>query len=97
MEYKIVVSTLALEDIEKITDFYESINIQIVINFLDELEETYKTIQTNPYFQVKYKSYRSIPLKIFPFILIFEMNEDLKEVRILSCFHTSRSTKKYPK
>lgn len=97
MEYNIVVSTLALEDIEKITDFYESINIQIVINFLDELEETYKTLQTNPHFQIKYKSYRSIPLKIFPFILIFEINEDLKEVRILSCFHTSRSTKKYPK
>ena len=97
MEYKVIVSPLAFNDIEKITDFYEAITIEIVIRFLEELEEAYKVLSVNPHFQIKYKSYRSIPLKVFPFILIFEIDEYNKEIKILSCFHTSRSTKKYPK
>jgi plasmid stabilization system protein ParE len=66
MEYKVIVSPLAINDIEKITDFYEAITIEIVVRFLDELEEAYKVLSTNPHFQIKYKSYRSIPLKVFP-------------------------------
>ena len=38
MEYKVIVSPLAINDIEKITDFYEAITIEIVVRFLDELE-----------------------------------------------------------
>ena len=97
MECKVIVSPLAINDIEKITDFYEAITIEIVVRLLDELEEAYKVLSTNPHFQIKYKSYRTIPLKVFPFILIYEIDEYNKEIKILSCFHTSRSTKKYPK
>ncbi|WP_445719869.1 type II toxin-antitoxin system RelE/ParE family toxin [Flavobacterium sp.] len=89
MEYKVIVSPLANNDIEKITDFYEAITIEIVVRFLEELEEAYKVLSINPHFQIKYKSYRSIPLKVFPFILIFEIDEYNKEIKILSCFHTS--------
>ena len=42
MEYKVIVSPLAFNDIEKITDFYEAITIEIVIRFLEELEEAYE-------------------------------------------------------
>ena len=97
MEYKVIVSPLAINDIEKITDFYEAITIEIVIRFLEELEEAYKVLSINPHFQIKNKSYRSIPLKVFPFILIFLFFVYNKEIKILSCFYTSRSTKKYPK
>ena len=97
MEYTVLISPYALIEIEEITDFYESINSLVVLNFIESLEETYKTIRFNPHFQIKYKTYRSIPLKKFPFLLIFDLDENNKEIIILSCFHTSRSTKKYPK
>ena len=97
MEYKVIVSPLAINDIEKITDFYEAITIEIVIRFLEELEEAYKVLSINPHFQIKYKSYRSTRLKVFPYIVIFEIDQHKKEINILTCFQTARSTKKYPK
>lgn len=97
MEYKVVISSYALIEIEKITDFYESISALVVKKFVEELEHTFSAMAYNPHFQIKYKTYRSIPLKKFPFILIFDIEETNKEIKILSCFHTSRSTKKYPK
>jgi toxin ParE1/3/4 len=67
MEYKVIVSPLAFNDIEKITDFYKAITIEIVVRFLEELEEAYKVLSINPHFQIKYKSYRSISSKSFSF------------------------------
>jgi hypothetical protein len=77
--------------------FYESTSTLVVIKLINELEDTYKKVSFNPHFQIKYKSYKSIPLKKFLIILIFDFDENNKEIKILSCFHTSRSTKKYPK
>jgi hypothetical protein len=32
----------------------------------------------------------------FPYLLIFEIDELNQKIYILSCFHTSQDTKKYP-
>lgn len=96
MEYNVIISPYALLEIEEITDFYNSINILVLIKFTDILNESIKSLSYNPHFYIKYKTYRSLPLKRFPFILIFDIYENCKEVKILSCFHTSQNPNKYP-
>ena len=97
MEYNVIISPYALNEIEEITDFYNSINLLVLIKFIDILDESIQSLSCNPHFYVKYKTYRSLPLKRFPFILIYDIDENCKEVKILSCFHTSRNPNKYPK
>ena len=65
-------------------------------NFIIELEEAYKTLQSNPYLRIVYKNIRVIKLKKFPFALYLTLNEEDKKVSVLSCFHTKRNPHKRP-
>ena len=51
----------------------------------------------NPFFEIKIKNYRVLPLSKFPYIIIYKILEDTKIVDIVSIFHTSQNPKKYPK
>ncbi len=97
MDFKIIVSKKAQDEIENASDYYAEININLAFKFFSELTETYNKLELNPNYQIKHKNYRAIPLKIFPFLLFYIVDEDNKTVKILSCFHTSKNSKKYPK
>ncbi len=96
MEYKVVVTPLAQKDIEKSIEYYAEVSADTPLRFINAIENAYEALKVNPHFRVLYKNFRALPLKKFPFILVFIINEK-NEVIIKACFHTSKSTKKYPK
>jgi len=96
MNYKIIVSKRAQFEILDITDYYFQINLELAYKFYLKLEETYGYLIMYPYFQKRYKEFRIISIKKFPYILVFEIDENNKSVSILSCFHTSQNPEKYP-
>lgn len=96
MIYKIIISKRAQLEILDITDYYYHINLELVYKFYLKLEETYDYLKMYPYFQIRYKEFRVIMIKKFPYILVFEIDESNKSVYILSCFHTSKNPEKYP-
>lgn len=97
MDYKIIVSPKAQIEIEDILDYYFHISFTVSTKFYTELENAYKYLETNPHFQTRYKNYRAVPIKKFPYLLFFIIEEKTKTIKILSCFNTSRSPQKYPK
>jgi toxin ParE1/3/4 len=97
MDYKIIISPKAQIEIEDISEYYSQINFTILTKFYSELENAYKYLETNPHFQTRYKNYRAIPIKKFPYLLFFVIDETTKTIKVLSCFNTSRSPKNYPK
>ena len=97
MGFKVIVSKKAQNEIENATEYYAEINLNLALRFYNELSETYKKLELNPDYQVRHKNYRAIPLKVFPFLLFYVYDENSKFIKILSCFHTSKKTKKYPK
>ena len=97
MGFKIIVSKKAQDEIENASDYYAEINIDLAFRFYSALKETYNKLELNPNYQIRHKNYRAIPLKIFPFLLFYIADEENKTIKILSCFHTSKNSKKYPK
>lgn len=97
MIYKIIVSPKAQIEIEEISEYYFHISFSILTKFYTELENAYKYLEKNPHFQTRYKNYRAIPIKKFPYLLFFLIDETNKTIKVLSCFNTSRSPKIYPK
>lgn len=97
MGFKIIVSKKAQKEIENATEYYAEINLSLAHRFYCELSETYKSLILNPNYQIRHKNYRAIPLKVFPFLLFYVSDEKSKTIKILSCFHTSKNSKKYPK
>lgn len=96
MGYKIIVSPRAQKEIENAIDYYALYSVDAPANFIASLKEAYRTLETTPFFRVRYKNVRALKIKRFPHALYFIINEDKNTVRVLSCFHNKRSPNKRP-
>jgi len=66
------------------------------INFIAVLKAAYETLETNPFFEIRYKNIRSLKLKRYPYSLYFVINENKNTIKVLSCFHNKRNPEKRP-
>lgn len=96
MEYKIKVSKLATRNIDDAIGYYKKVSSSSAKNFKKRILEGYKFLKLNPFFVIKYNNVRALPVKKFPYILFFDVDEDNKIVSILSVFCTHQNPEKYP-
>ncbi len=96
MGFKVLVLLQAQREIDEAIAYYSEINKSIPAKFIEDLTTAYNTLSKNPYYQKRYLDFRGFPLKRFPFILFFDLNEKQYLVKIVSCFHTSKNPVKYP-
>lgn len=96
MVFKIVVSGLAASEIEETIEFYESRRKGLGKQFLEYFKGYLTILKTNPdLFSIKKPPfYRELPLKKFPFVIIYEIFQN--EVVIYSVFPASRNPTKKP-
>ncbi|WP_445455352.1 type II toxin-antitoxin system RelE/ParE family toxin [Flavobacterium sp. HNIBRBA15423] len=97
MVFDLIISKRAQFEIENAVEYHAEININLASKFYIQLDSAYQNITVNPYYQKRYKNFRGITITNFPFILFFIIEEKQQQIKILSCFHTSRDSKKYPK
>ena len=97
MAYKVIISPRAQKEIENAIDYYALYSVDAPVNFISLLTETYGSLESNPFFKVRYKNIRALKIKKFPYSLYFSINENNNTVRILSCFHNKRNPNKRPR
>jgi hypothetical protein len=98
MTYKVVVEPGAQADIDKAFEYYNSVtdNDKVLINFWNNIEQAYSALKINPFYQVRSKHYRALPLKNFPYLMFFEVLEKQRIVKVLALFNTPQDSTKYP-
>lgn len=97
MRFKIIVESDAQLDIEQACEFYKKLpNSKIEKIFLEDIKNAYKALKINPFYQIRTKRHRGIPLKNFPFLLFFEVDEYTSTVKIIALFNTHQDPEKYP-
>lgn len=96
MAYKILVSPRAQHEIENAIDYYALNSSKAPELFIKFLNGTYVTLETNPFFSIRYKNIRALKISRFPYTLYFVINETEQTVRILACFHIKRNPDKRP-
>jgi plasmid stabilization system protein ParE len=97
MSYNIIVSPIALKNIEEAVEYYIlKANKKIALDFLNDYKKTYKTLQLNPFYQFHDNNYSFFPFKKFPYIAFFIVDEISKTVFLNAVFHTSQNPDKYP-
>ncbi|MBC7641549.1 MAG: hypothetical protein H7174_04310 [Flavobacterium sp.] len=94
--YSIAVSLNAQEEIENIEALYFKISHKISDKFVLNLSHAYTILERNPFFGIRYKNYRAVTIEKFPYLLFYEIDEINKKIYILSCFHASINSEKYP-
>ena len=97
MKFKIVIEPRAIFDIQDAVDYYDSRQKGLGEYFYDTLNVHIESLKINPFFQIKYKDYHSLPIKKFPYIILYFLDEEKETVFILSVFNTSLNPIKYPK
>lgn len=95
--YRTIFSSKAQKEIAESWNWYEDRQLGLGDRFLKEITNNIRKIEQTPIrFPVRFKSYRETPVPVFPFLIIYRINEKKKIIRIVSVFHTSRNpTKKY--
>lgn len=97
MNYKIVVSPIASQNIEDAVEYYiYKASKKVAADFLKDYRKTYKALKTNPFYQFHDNNYRFLPFEKFPYISFFIVDEPSKTVLLNAVFHTSQNTDKYP-
>lgn len=97
MAYNLKILPSAEFDIDEAIQYYSKISESVLENFNTRLDEALLRIETNPFFQKRFKNIHALPLKKFSYIIFFEIFEEIKTVYILSVFCTHQNPKNIPK
>jgi plasmid stabilization system protein ParE len=98
MSYKIVVTPKAVQQIDDAIDYYKNkVSVKIARLFIEDYKITFKEILTTRYFKLFFEEFRGKPMKKFPFIIFYTVDETEKVIIIKAVFHTAQHPDKYPK
>lgn len=98
MSYKIVATPNAVQQIDDAVDYYKNkVSVRIARLFIEDYKRTFQEIQTTRYFKLFFDEFRGKPMKKFPFIIFYTIDEIEKVIIIKAVFHTAQNPDKYPK
>ena len=91
MNCSIAIRREAEIDLDEILVWYEIQKVGLGFDFIKQFEVTLQKILNNPYYTVTIlKEARRATLKRFPYEIVYRINEQNVEVRIIAIIHQSR-------
>ena len=75
MVFKIILDNRAFNDIDDAVDYYHKLSPPLTKRFVSDIRRAMKALTKNPFFQIRYKDYRCLPLKNFPFMIHYTVDE----------------------
>lgn len=90
MAFVIVIDPRALQDIQLAIDYYDEQQTGLGKQFEDALNQHLLILEKNPFYQVRYDDVHCLPLKKYPYMLHFTINEERKRIIIRAVFNTFR-------
>lgn len=95
MGFLVILDPRAIDDIQSAIDYYDDQLEGLGKRFDTELDEYLVLIKRNPYFQIRYDHIHCLPLKTFPYMIHFSINEDRKTLTVLAVLFTGASIEKW--
>lgn len=93
MAFKFKIEPTAFIDIQHEIDFYNDKKKGLGRKFWLELNNYFKSIRKNPFYQVRYDDVRCLPLKKFPAMIHFTVNEIQEIIIIRAIINTHKDPK----
>ncbi|MGB1039297.1 MAG: type II toxin-antitoxin system RelE/ParE family toxin [Flavobacteriales bacterium] len=90
MKYHVFLEPEAINDIQKSIDFYNSKRPKQGVKFEKIITQHLNTLKSNPFFRIRYDKVRCLPIKNYPFLIHFTIDEENRIVKVRSLFHTSK-------
>jgi mRNA-degrading endonuclease RelE of RelBE toxin-antitoxin system len=93
MHFTIRIEPEAGEDIQEGIDWYNEQQTGLGKEFHAAVKAHIKKLQTNPFYQVRYDNVHCLPLKKYPYMIHFTINEESRVVVVHAVLNTSRDPK----
>ncbi len=90
MEYKLLIEPLAKFDIQNEINYYNFKQKGLGKKFHTEVKTYLKAIKLNPFYQIRYDDIHCLPLKTFPIMIHYSVDEANKVIIIRALINTSR-------
>lgn len=87
--YAIVIEPRAFNDIQDAIFYYNALVVGLGEKFYNELDKCFESLEVSPFFQFRYKDIRCLPLKKFPYMIHFTVDETKNTVyvhAIINCY-----------
>lgn len=94
MAFKLKLEPLARLDIQQEINYYNSKQKGLGKRFHSEVKAAFTAIKKNPFYQVRYDDVHCLPLKVFPAMVHFTINEKNNTVIIRAIINTHKNPDK---
>jgi len=93
-EIKVKIEPEALQDIREITKWYTKVQPKLGKRFQNTIIKQIDSLHKNPHgYAIRYKEIRCLPVKKFPYMVHFYINEGNDTVEVLAIISTDRNPK----
>lgn len=92
--YTVLVEDRAANDIQDGIDYYDEQLIDLGDKFKNAVDKEFSALAKNPFYQVRYNNIRCKPVKKFPYLIHFQVDERDKNVKVFSVINTSKDPDK---
>ncbi len=89
MLFEIALEKRALQDLEKGVEYYNEQQKGLGKRFSKEVNNSFTVLTKNPFFQIRYDDIRCLPVKKFPYMIHFTVNEKENSVIVYAIIHDS--------
>lgn len=91
MAFNTVLDPRAIQDIQNAIDYYEEQQPGLGQQFEDTLNHNLHKLEQFPFFQVRYDNIHCLPLKKYPFMIHFTVDEKEQLIIVRAVFNTFRN------
>ena len=91
MEFELLIQPPALDDIQEAIDYYDFQKDGLGLEFVEEVNNHLISISKTKFFQVRYDEIRCLPLKRFPYMIHYSIDENRKLIIVRAVLNTYRN------
>jgi len=92
LSYKVSLSNDAENDIDCSFMWYEIQKPKLGYDLIKSIDKKLETVSRNPFaYPIVYKNIRRTLIKRFPFCIYYDVDNEIKGVRVIAVFHNSRN------
>lgn len=92
MRFQLKIDVDALNDIQETFEWYEIQLKGLGVRFKNQAKKQINSLKKEPYlFSIKYNEIHCMKIEKFPFLIHYQINENINIVNVFAVFHTSRN------
>lgn len=90
--FKVTISPVAYQSIDDALDYYSKISSNVAKDFVNEVDSKIKSLSRFPYRTHLFDKFHTVPLKRFPYKIIYKIDSQNNIITIEDILHFSKNT-----